>query len=160
MERSSRELLKAVQDGIPLAWEPFKIISEKIDVPEKEILENLNEMNDNGIIRRFSANINQSKLGITANAVVVWNIPENKMAKVIPSFMSHPEISHLYERVIYPGRWEYNLYSVIHGYNEDSVKKFAEEIADEIGISDYQVLFSKKRFKGTSSRLAKQEDLK
>ena len=158
MEKSRRELLKAVQDGIPLAREPFKIISEKIEVPEKEILKNLNEMNDKGIIRRFSANINQSKLGITANAVVVWNIPENKIANTIPDFMSHPEISHLYERVIYPGRWEYNLYSVVHGYSEDSVKKFAEEIAEEIGVTDYQVLFSTKRFKGISSRLASQEE--
>jgi len=158
MKRKNREILTAVQDGIPLTREPFKIISEKMGVPETEILKSLNEMNEKGIIRRFSANINQRKLGIVANAVVIWNLPENKIEHAIPVFMSYPEISHLYERATYPGKWEYNLYSVVHGYSVESLKKFAEKIAEEIGVTDYQVLFSKKRFKGTSSRLATTEE--
>ncbi|MCW4048115.1 MAG: AsnC family transcriptional regulator [Candidatus Bathyarchaeota archaeon] len=154
MDKLDREILIAVQNGIPLKREPFKETAEKIGITEKELLRRLNRMNDEGDIRRFSANINQRKLGIIANAVVVWNIPEEKIDDAIKVFMGSPEISHLYERVTYPGRWEYNLYSVVHDYSVESVRRFAHELADKIGVNDYQVLFSKKRFKGTSSRLA------
>ena len=158
MESIDREILKAVQDGIPLTLEPFEAISEHTGIPEDTLIERLNAMNENGIIRRFSANINQRKLGITANAVVVWNIPDEDMTRALPVFLSYSEISHLYERKTCPGRWDYNLYSVVHGYSVESVKKFAEKIAEEIGVTDYQVLFSKKRFKGTSSRLVQEDE--
>jgi len=160
MEQIDREILTTVQDGIPLTRKPFKKISEKLGVAEDEVIARLQEMNKEGVIRRFSANINQRKLGITANAVVVWNIPDSKMEEALPVFLSYPEISHLYERVRYPGRWEYNLYSVVHGYSVESVKEFVEKIANKTGVNDYKVLFSKKRFKGTSSRLEKKETKK
>lgn len=154
MDELDREILTAVQNGIPITREPFKETAKQLGITEKELLERLNKMNNEGDIRRFSANINQRKLGIVANAVVVWKIPEETLEEAVKVFMDYPEISHLYERVTYPGRWEYNLYSVVHDYSVESVKRFAKQLADKIGVNDYQVLFSKKRFKGTSSRLA------
>jgi len=148
------EILRVIQDGVPVTREPFKEVADKLGMTQEELVKRVKAMNENGIIRRFSANINQRKLGITANAVVVWNIPEAKMEATVPVFLERGEISHIYERRVYPGRWEYNLYTVVHDYDRESVKRFAKKIADEIGVDDYQVLFSKRRFKGTSSRLA------
>ena len=148
------EILRVIQDGVPVTREPFKEVADKLGMTQEELVKRVKAMNENGIIRRFSANINQRKLGITANAVVVWNIPEAKMEATVPVFLERGEISHIYERRVYPGRWEYNLYTVVHDYDRESVERFAKKIADEIGVDDYQVLFSKRRFKGTSSRLA------
>ena len=148
------EILRVIQDGVPVTREPFKEAADKLGMTQEELVERVETMNENGLIRRFSANINQRKLGITANAVVVWNIPEERMEAAVPVFLERGEISHIYERRVYPGRWEYNLYTVVHDYDRESVERFAKKIADEIGVDDYQVLFSKRRFKGTSSRLA------
>ena len=154
MMTTDHEILRVIQDGVPVTREPFKEASDKLGMTQEELVERVKAMNENGLIRRFSANINQRKLGITANAVVVWNIPEEKMEAAVPVFLERGEISHIYERRVYPGRWEYNLYTVVHDYDRESVERFAKKIADEIGVDDYQVLFSKRRFKGTSSRLA------
>lgn len=151
---TDHEILRVIQDGVPVTREPFTEAADKLDMTQEELVERVKAMNENGLIRRFSANINQRKLGITANAVVVWNIPEAKMEASVPVFLKRGEISHIYERRVYPGRWEYNLYTVVHDYDRESVERFAKKIADEIGVDDYQVLFSKRRFKGTSSRLA------
>ena len=151
---TDHEILRVIQDGVPVTREPFKEAADKLGMTQEELVERIKAMNENGLIRRFSANINQRKLGITANAVVVWNIPEEKMEAAVPVFLERGEISHIYERRVYPGRWEYNLYTVVHDYDMESVERFAKKIADEIGVDDYQVLFSKRRFKGTSSRLA------
>ena len=152
--KTDHEILRVIQDGVPVTREPFKEAADKLGMTQEELVERVKAMNENGLIRRFSANINQRKLGITANAVVVWNIPEEKMEAAVPVFLERGEISHIYERRVYPGRWEYNLYTVVHDYDRESVERFAKKIADEIGVDDYQVLFSKRRFKGTSSRLA------
>jgi DNA-binding Lrp family transcriptional regulator len=154
MMTTDHEILQLIQDGVPVTREPFKEAADKLGMTQEELVERVKAMNENGLIRRFSANINQRKLGITANAVVVWNIPEAKMEVSVPVFLKRGEISHIYERRVYPGRWEYNLYTVVHDYDRESVERFAKKIADEIGVDDYQVLFSKRRFKGTSSRLA------
>jgi len=154
MMTTDHEILQLIQDGVPVTREPFKEAADKLGMTQEELVERVKAMNENGLIRRFSANINQRKLGITANAVVVWNIPEAKMEAAVPVFLERGEISHIYERRVYPGRWEYNLYTVVHDYDRESVERFAKKIADEIGVDDYQVLFSKRRFKGTSSRLA------
>jgi DNA-binding Lrp family transcriptional regulator len=151
--KTDLDILMAVQDGISLKREPFSDLAEKLNITEVELLERLNKMKDDGTIRRFSANINQRKIGITANAVVVWNISAEILRKTIEIFLNSPKISHLYERRTYPGKWDYNLYSVVHDYDEDSVKSFVNEIADKIGVQDYRVFFSKRRFKGTSSKL-------
>lgn len=152
--KTDHEILQVIQDGVPVTREPFKEAADKLGMTQEELVERVKVMNENGLIRRFSANINQRKLGIIANAVVVWNIPEEKMEAAIPVFLERGEISHIYERRVYPGRWEYNLYTVVHDYDRESVERFSKELADEIGVQDYQVLFSKRRFKGTSSRLA------
>ena len=154
MMTTDHEILRVIQDGVPVTREPFKEAADKLGMTQEELVERVKAMNENGLIRRFSANINQRKLGITANAVVVWNIPEERMEAAVPVFLERGEISHIYERRVYPGRWEYNLYTVVHDYDRESVERFAKKIADEIGVDDYQVLFSKRRFKGTSSRLA------
>jgi len=151
---TDHDILRVIQDGVPVTREPFKEAADKLGMTQEELVKRVKAMNENGLIRRFSANINQRKLGITANAVVVWNIPEEKMEAAVPVFLKRGEISHIYERRVYPGRWEYNLYTVVHDYDRESVERFAKNIADEIGVVDYQVLFSKRRFKGTSSRLA------
>ncbi len=154
MMKTDHEILRVIQDGVPVTREPFKEAAEKLGMSQEELVKRVKAMDENGLIRRFSANINQRKLGIVANAVVVWNIPDEMMDAAVPVFLERGEISHIYERVTYPGKWEYNLYTVVHDYDRESVYGFAKKLADEVGVDDYQVLFSKRRFKGTSSRLA------
>ena len=96
MMTTDHEILRVIQDGVPITREPFKKAADKLGMTQEELVERVKTMNENGLIRRFSANINQRKLGITANAVVVWNIPEEKMEAAIPVFLERGEISHIY----------------------------------------------------------------
>jgi hypothetical protein len=46
-----------------------------------------------------------------------------------------------------PGRWEYTIYTVHHGYSRDAVVAEIRTLADHIGVHDYVVLFSTEEFK-------------
>ena len=150
-----REILLAVQDGIPLVREPFAETSEALGLSQEDLVERLRGMKEDGTIRRFAPNINQRKIGITANAVVVWRVPEEDLPQVVETMLGRHEISHCYRRATVPGKWEYNLYTVVHDYDRESVDRFVRRLSAETGVEDYQILYSRRRFKGTSSRISR-----
>jgi len=64
MDKTDIKLLKLTQDGIPILPEPFKHIAGELGLSEKEILERLNNMVKEGVIRRFGALSGTGQLGL------------------------------------------------------------------------------------------------
>jgi len=59
------------------------------------------------------------------------------------------EVTHCYQRR--PQRdWKYNLYTMVHGDNEDACNQIAQHISQKTGMKEYALLFSQKEFKKTS----------
>ena len=152
---NDRDILLAVQDGIPLVREPFAEASETLKISQENLVERLKGMREEGTIRRFAPNINQRKIGITANAVVIWRVPEKNISRVVETMLRYNEISHCYQRATVPGKWEYNFYTVVHDYNRKSVRQFVKRLSEETEVEDYQILYSRRQFKGTSSRISR-----
>lgn len=152
MDQMDILLLRATQDGIPVAPEPFKQISEELGLMEEEVLSRLNNLIKEGVIRRFGASIGHRAIGITANAMCTWNVPDEKVEEVGAIMAGFPEVTHCYERPRYPD-WKYNLFTMIHAYSREECEKIAKEISTATGIKDYSILFSEKEFKKTGVRL-------
>jgi siroheme decarboxylase len=152
MDKIDIELLKTIQDGIPITSEPFKQISIMLGISEDEVLERLTCMIEEGAIRRFGASIGHRAIGITANAMCTWNVPDDRVEEVGAIMTGFAEVTHCYERPRYPG-WKYNLFTMIHAYSRDECEKVAKEISIATCIRDYSILFSEKEFKKTGVRL-------
>jgi DNA-binding Lrp family transcriptional regulator len=152
MDKIDIELLKNTQDGIPITYEPFKQIAIDLGIPEDEVLERLACMLKEGAIRRFGASIGHRAIGIIANAMCTWNVPDSRVEEVGALMAGFAEVTHCYERPRYPG-WKYNLFTMIHAYSRDECEKVAAEISIATGIRDYSILFSVKEFKKTGVRL-------
>ncbi len=143
-------ILRITEDDIPLSKEPFRVIADRIGLTEDEVIARLRRLKDRGIIKRLGISVNQRRIGIVANAVVAWKVPEEDVDRVGTILSSYREVTHCYARVTIPGKWEYNLFTVVHGYNRESVERFAKRMSDIIGIKDYIVMFSNEQFKRTS----------
>ena len=102
------------------------------------------------MIKRIGSSVNQRKLGIVANAVVAWKVSDNLVEETGKKLSSYDEVTHCYERRTVPGVWEYNMFTVLHGYDRPSVEACAQRLSDTTGIDDYRVIFSTKQFKRTS----------
>ena len=150
MDEIDRTILSTTQHGIPLAVEPFRKISEQSGVDQGEVLSRLDRQVRQGIIKRIGGSFNQRKLGITANAVVAWKVPENLVEDAGKKLSLYDEVTHCYERRTVPGVWDYNMFTVMHGYDRQSVETCAERLAGVIGNDDYRVIFSTRQFKRTS----------
>ncbi len=152
MDTINKKLLKLTQDGIPIVPDPWKHIADELDISENEVLKRLNDLTKEGVIRRFGASIGHRTIGITANAMCTWNVPDEKIEQVGAIMAGFNEVTHCYERPRYPD-WKYNLFTMVHAYSRDECEKIAKEISIATGINDYSILFSEKEFKKTGVRL-------
>jgi DNA-binding Lrp family transcriptional regulator len=147
MDDLDREILIRLQDDIPLVSRPFRVVAEGLGIDEGEVIERIRRMKEEGIVRRLSASLRHRKLGIGANALCIWKVPEERVEEVGRRMASFEEVTHCYERPIVPGKWEYNLFTMVHGYDRESVEAIIERIAKAVGIQDYRRLYSTREFK-------------
>lgn len=152
MDKTDVKLLKLVQDGIPIAHSPFREFAAELGISEQEVIDRLKNLREAGKIRRFAASIGHRAIGITANAMCVWNVPDEQIEKVGEIMADFPEVTHCYERPRYPD-WQYNLFTMVHSYTPEDCEKVAERISEATGIKDYTLFFSEKEFKKTGVRL-------
>lgn len=147
MDKNDRAILAALEDGLPLVPEPFEEIGKRLGLTSGEVLGRVRKLQDAGVIRRFRARINQRKIGITANALVAWDCNGTDAEQVGQRLASFPCVTHCYERSPVPGRWDYSLYTVHHGYSREKVEEEVRQIAGQTGLSRYLILFSTEEFK-------------
>jgi len=152
MDEINLKILKHIQDGIQIIPEPFELIAKELELSEKQVIGRLHEMIAEGVIRRFGASIGHRVIGITANAMCTWNVPDDKVEEVGAIMAGFPEVTHCYERPRYPD-WKYNLFTMVHAYSREECEKIAKEISLATGIKDYSILFSEREFKKTGVRL-------
>jgi DNA-binding Lrp family transcriptional regulator len=91
-----KELLNYLQENFPLHPEPFKVLAEKFDLSEDEIIEFLKELKKKNIIRHFGASVNSHKLGYIT-CLCATSIPENQM-EIAYKIAELPEVTHAYLR--------------------------------------------------------------
>jgi siroheme decarboxylase len=152
MDETDIELLKLVQDGIPLTHSPFRRLASELGISEQEVVDRLKNLQQTGKIRRFAASIGHRAIGITANAMCVWNVPDELIEGVGAIMAEFPEVTHCYERPRYPD-WPYNLFTMVHSYTPQDCEKVAARISDATGIKEYTLIFSEREFKKTGVRL-------
>lgn len=160
MDNLDMKILLAVQDGIPIVREPFSTIAKQLGLKPEEVVKRLQRLREEKVIRKFEVFIRKRKVGITANAMVVWMVPSNRTQEVGEFFAGFKEVTHCYERRTVPDKWRYNLYTVIHGFKRKTVKEVVKRLSDASQVEDYLILFSVKEFVRRSSGRVRPEDLR
>jgi DNA-binding Lrp family transcriptional regulator len=142
-------LCLALQQGLPLAPRPYAALGATIGMSEAEVISRLSGMLDNGIITRFGVVVRHHELGYHANAMVVWDVPDDQVTACGQRLVKHDFVTLCYCRARCLPQWPYNLYCMIHGRSRATV---LEQIASLTTACDLQafprlVLFSCRRFK-------------
>lgn len=141
-----RRILAVIQDGFPVSQTPYKDIADKAGISTKEIFTVLEEWKKQGKIRRIGAIVNHLKIGLSANAMVVWQVEPKRIEKVGTILAGFDEVSHCYERQT-AENWPYNLYTMIHGATSEDIERTVARMSKACGVSDYRVLFTEKELK-------------
>lgn len=141
-----KEFIRELQKDLPAVPEPFRDAAANLGITTEELFAKAKEFEKSGVMRRFAAILRHRDAGFTANGMVVWNVPEDKIDDIGASLAAFPQVSHCYRRPVYPD-WRFNLFSMVHARSLEAAEKMAAEMSQTIGITDYQILFSSREFK-------------
>jgi len=145
-------LFRALQVPAPLVARPFAEMARQWDTDEATLIA-FGREHLGGAIRRYVGTLRHRKLGVRANAMIVWDAPEERVTEIGSALAHAPEVSHCYARNAIPG-FPYTLYSMIHGPDLDECKAVAARLAGELdmGPDDYRLLVSLEEYKKTRLR--------
>lgn len=154
-----RAIIQHSQAGLPLTARPYAQLAEACNSSEGIILERLQAMLDSGLIRRIGLVPNHYRLGLRANGMSVWNIPDERLDEVGARLGAMDAISHCYARPRRLPHWPYNLFAMLHGTSRAQVEREAQAIKAQLeGIEQgMEILYSSAILKKTGMRLGGQQ---
>jgi siroheme decarboxylase len=151
IDETDKRIIQLIQGDLPVDARPFAVLAKKLGMEEDEFIERVKSLKKRGIIRRFGATLRHQEAGFSANAMVAWMVPEERIEEVGGAMAAFREVTHCYQRQSHKD-WKYNFYTMIHGESEEQCYRIAEKMSAETGMTDYVLLFSEKEFKKTSMK--------
>jgi DNA-binding Lrp family transcriptional regulator len=148
--KHERRLFRAIQTPLPIASRPFEELANGLGLDSEEVLA-FGRTHLGGAMRRYVGTLRHRQLGVRANAMIVWNVPEGSVHEFGPRIAQAPEVSHCYARNAIDG-FPYTLYSMVHGPDLEVCEGVAARLAGETGLSEYALLVSLREFKKTRLR--------
>ena len=151
---SDLALISALSEGLPLVDRPYRAVGAAIGLDEDAVIERIQAMRHAGIIRRFGIIVRHHELGFRANAMSVWDIPDEVVADLGRRLGDAPEVTLCYRRPRRLPDWPYNLFCMIHGRDRAAVEAVIAQLVErlDLGSFPHAVLFSTRRFKQTGAR--------
>ncbi len=112
---TEKAILRVLQDNIPLTRTPYADIAASANADESEVLELIDRLKKEGVIRRFGASIKHQRTGYTHNAMVAWRIAPEDVDEAGRQAAEFPGISHCYYRPSDAEDWPYTCSTLIQG---------------------------------------------
>ncbi|WP_170350163.1 MULTISPECIES: siroheme decarboxylase subunit beta [Ruegeria] len=155
IDAKDREIIEALQGGLPLVPAPYARVAERLGMDEDALLFRLAELKSRGVIRRIAAAPNHYKLGMTSNGMTVWDVQNDRVTELGTQIGALPFVTHCYERPRALPDWPYNLFAMVHGADRDEVEEKRAEITAILGDAcrAKDILYSTRILKKTGLRL-------
>src|SRR5680860_376956 len=77
--RGRFRLRQQLEQGLPLSPRPYQALAERTGLSEQEVMSAITQWQKQGLIKRFGLVVKHRTLGYTANAMVVWDIPDEQV---------------------------------------------------------------------------------
>ncbi|WP_374495094.1 Lrp/AsnC family transcriptional regulator [Zoogloea sp.] len=153
LTRSEWGLIDRLQDGLPWVARPFQAVGDAAGLGEGRVLATLSRWLADGMLRRFGVVVRHRELGWRANAMCVWQVPEDQVSAFGHALAAQDGVSLCYRRRTAPD-WPYNLFCMIHGQGREAVEARRAALADQIGLGAFPsaVLFSTDCYKQCGAR--------
>ena len=141
-------LIRIVQEDLPMLEMPYTVWAEQADADEEELFAWMKRMEDVGYMRRFAAILYHRNAGFLANAMVVWQVPQEQVDEVGNQMALFREVSHCYRRPVYPN-WPDPLFTMVHAATHSACMDVIRRIEERVGQFSHKNLFSTKEYKKT-----------
>ena len=149
-------LLAALQNGLPLEPRPFAVLATRLGQPEVDIIAQIAHLLQGGVISRFGLVVRHARLGFSANAMLVWDVPREKVDALGELFATQSFVTLCYQRRRARPHWPFNLYCMVHGKERPVVRRQIEQLRQlaKGRFRTQKTLFSSRCFKQRGARFS------
>jgi DNA-binding Lrp family transcriptional regulator len=149
-------ILASIADGLAIVPRPFAEVAARLGLSEDDIAAAIAAMLDDGIIARFGCVIRHREIGFTANAMAVWDVPDEEVDEMGLRLAGAEGVTLCYRRNRQPPDWRYNLFAMIHGRQQHDVRQRIGAMVDRLGLAavPQDILFSTRCFTQRGARFA------
>ena len=147
-------LIAALQEGLPLVEEPYRVVAQHANVSQLYVLARLADWLGTGIVKRLGVVVRHRALGYVANAMCVWDVADDEVDAIGAVLACEPGVTLCYRRARAGEAWPYNLFCMIHGRDRASVVARIDRLVRAHRLDRYEsaVLFSRRAFKQRGAR--------
>ena len=160
LDALDRKIIAAMQGEFPLVAEPYRVLAERLEIDQEELLRRLAHYRETGALRKMGAVLRHREVGYTANALCAWEVAEENLDEVGRVIAAHPAVTHCYSRVPQPPVWPYNFFAMVHARTREKCAAIAAELSQSAGCGDCIMLYSTKEWKKTSMRYFREGEMK
>ncbi len=113
-----------------------------------------------GIISRFGVIVRHRRIGWSENAMVVWDVAQERMEEAGTALAALPGVTLCYERQTVPDLWRHGLFSMIHARTRDEAHEVLARARALPALqgADHRILFSTRCFKQTGAVLTRSSE--
>lgn len=160
IELSAHNKLRALlEQGLPLTSHPWQALAEQSGLEEAEVMACVSRWQNEHLIKRLGLVVRHRRLGIDANAMVVWNVPDEQVSLVGRALAAESVVTLCYRRPRRLPDWPFNLFCMIHGVKREQVLEQLEALVHRHGLAEIecQVLFSQHAYRQCGGRYARRK---
>jgi len=144
-----RTLLAAIEEGLPFVARPYSDVAGRIGIAESDLIGRLQRLLASGVVSRLGCVVRHRALGYTANAMAVWDLPDERIDAIAAAFARDPRVSLCYRRPRRLPDWPFNLFCMVHARTRAEAHIVIDALNRSAATQDYaqHVLFSTRCFK-------------
>jgi len=116
------KLLSVIQSDFPIVSRPFKVIAARIGLTEREVINSISSLMDEGTIRAFGPVFEARRLGYVSTLIAA-KVSNERVTELAAAMLDINEITHNYLRDN-----EFNLWFTITALNSDVMDKIIKWI--------------------------------
>jgi DNA-binding Lrp family transcriptional regulator len=141
-----RRLIAQLQPGLALSPRPYARLGEASGLGEAGVLARLRRCLATGVIKRLGIVVRHHELGYRANAMVVFDLADDRVSAIGRRLAAEPGVTLCYRRNRDLPDWPYNLYCMVHGRCREEVLPVVDRLGELAGQRGLP-LFSLRRYK-------------
>jgi DNA-binding Lrp family transcriptional regulator len=141
MDDRDKRLLNILQADFPMASRPYQVLGEPLGLSEKEVIQRLDLLKRQHILRQISAIFDTRSLGYTSS-LVAMRIPTDKLEQAAQVVNAHPGVSHNYKR-----NHAFNLWFTLAVPPASDLKWTAQRLHAMAGADSTRILPTLRLFK-------------
>ena len=141
MDKTDKLILNRIQSDFPITTRPFNTIAQALNLTEQDVIKRIQQLKENGIIRRIGGNFVPEKLGFVSTLCAA-KVPEDKVKVFAKAVNRYPGVTHNYQRDN-----EFNIWFTFIAPSMDEIEKNLKDIAIETGVTEILNLPATKVYK-------------